>query len=62
MDSLLEKGEGKIAFICSAPYVKNREQFGIELLAAPSELAELGHGGLCLKCETCNYPVCPFGK
>jgi molybdopterin biosynthesis enzyme len=26
------------------------------------ELAELGHGGLCLKCETCNYPVCPFGK
>lgn len=36
MDSLLEKGEVKIAFICSAPYVKNREQFGIELLAAPS--------------------------
>ncbi len=26
------------------------------------ELAELGHGGLCLKCEICNYPVCPFGK
>lgn len=26
------------------------------------ELAELGHGGLCRKCETCNYPVCPFGK
>lgn len=26
------------------------------------ELAELGHGGLCMKCETCNYPVCPFGK
>ncbi len=26
------------------------------------ELAELGHGGLCLKCETCNYPGCPFGK
>ncbi|MBA4373697.1 MAG: hypothetical protein C0402_12660 [Thermodesulfovibrio sp.] len=36
MDSLLEKGEVKIAFICSAPYVKNREQFGIELLVAPS--------------------------
>src|SRR3970040_605906 len=32
MDSLLEKGEVKVAFICSAPYVKNREQFGIELL------------------------------
>jgi len=26
------------------------------------ELAELGHGGLCLKCEECRYPVCPFGK
>jgi hypothetical protein len=26
------------------------------------ELAELGHGGLCLNCEECNYPVCPFGK
>jgi hypothetical protein len=26
------------------------------------ELAELGHGGLCMKCETCRYPVCPFGK
>ncbi|MCL4477122.1 MAG: phosphate/phosphite/phosphonate ABC transporter substrate-binding protein [Nitrospirae bacterium] len=36
MDSLLEKGEVKIAFICSAPYVKNREQFGVELLVAPS--------------------------
>ena len=26
------------------------------------ELAELGHGGLCMKCDICNYPVCPFGK
>ncbi len=26
------------------------------------EMAELGHGGLCLKCEECRYPVCPFGK
>ncbi len=26
------------------------------------QLAELGHGGLCMKCEACNYPVCPFGK
>jgi hypothetical protein len=23
---------------------------------------ELGHGGLCLKCDKCDYPVCPFGK
>jgi molybdenum cofactor synthesis domain-containing protein len=26
------------------------------------EIAELGHGGLCLKCRECRYPVCPFGK
>ena len=26
------------------------------------ELAEMGHGGLCLKCKECRYPVCPFGK
>jgi hypothetical protein len=26
------------------------------------ELSELGHGGLCRKCDTCHYPVCPFGK
>ncbi len=26
------------------------------------EIAELGHGGLCLKCEKCRYPICPFGK
>lgn len=26
------------------------------------ELAELGHGGLCLNCKQCRYPVCPFGK
>ncbi len=26
------------------------------------ELAELGHGGLCMHCDVCRYPVCPFGK
>jgi hypothetical protein len=26
------------------------------------EIADLGHGGLCLQCEECRYPVCPFGK
>jgi hypothetical protein len=26
------------------------------------DLAELGHGGLCLNCRQCRYPVCPFGK
>lgn len=36
MDAMLERGEVKVAFICSAPYVKNREKFGVELLVAPS--------------------------
>jgi len=26
------------------------------------ELAQMGHGGLCLKCKRCHYPICPFGK
>ena len=26
------------------------------------ELAELGHGGLCMNCPECVYPRCPFGK
>jgi molybdenum cofactor synthesis domain-containing protein len=26
------------------------------------ELADMGHGGLCLHCEKCRYPICPFGK
>ncbi len=26
------------------------------------DLALMAHGGLCLNCEKCHYPVCPFGK
>ncbi len=26
------------------------------------EIAEAGHGGLCLGCENCRYPDCSFGK
>lgn len=26
------------------------------------QISELSHGGLCLRCEVCNYPICPFGK
>ncbi len=26
------------------------------------DLAQLAHGGLCLNCEECRYPICPFGK
>lgn len=27
-----------------------------------ADIARLGHGGLCLQCEVCHYPICPFGK
>ena len=27
-----------------------------------AELKAMGHGGLCLGCGECRYPVCPFGK
>jgi probable molybdopterin binding protein len=26
------------------------------------ELAVMGHGGLCMNCPECRYPICPFGK
>lgn len=26
------------------------------------ELAQLGHGALCLECQTCSFPKCPFGR
>ena len=29
---------------------------------ASDDIARLGHGGLCLECEECRFPVCPFGK
>jgi len=27
-----------------------------------AEIANLGHGGLCLQCQVCNFPHCEFGK
>lgn len=26
------------------------------------DIAQYGHGGLCLECPVCTYPHCPFGK
>lgn len=26
------------------------------------EIAGFGHGGLCLGCESCHFPICPFGR
>ncbi len=28
----------------------------------PDEMAGMGHGGLCMNCRECRYPVCTFGK
>ncbi|GHV22249.1 molybdopterin biosynthesis protein [Spirochaetia bacterium] len=33
---------------------------GIEI--TKKDFTRLWQGGLCLNCEKCNYPVCPFGK
>jgi len=27
-----------------------------------SDISVMGHGGLCLNCEICRFPDCPFGK
>ncbi|NNF99317.1 MAG: molybdopterin-binding protein [Desulfobacteraceae bacterium] len=27
-----------------------------------NEIAAMGHGGLCLNCEICRFPICPFGR
>lgn len=35
MDSALERRDLDFAFICSGPYVRDHEKFGVELLAAP---------------------------
>ena len=29
---------------------------------ARADFVRLGHGGLCLGCQSCHYPVCGFGK
>lgn len=32
------------------------------ILIERRHIVALGHGGLCLGCAMCTYPVCPFGK
>jgi hypothetical protein len=26
------------------------------------DIVAMGHGGFCAGCETCRFPICPFGK
>ena len=35
MDKLLKEGRVKVAFICSGPYVRDHDEFGVQLLVAP---------------------------
>jgi hypothetical protein len=28
----------------------------------PHEIAEMGHGGLCMDCDSCRFPGCSFGR
>ncbi|WMW66206.1 molybdopterin-binding protein [Nitratidesulfovibrio liaohensis] len=32
------------------------------LAVTREDITALGHGGLCLGCQECRYPACPFGK
>ncbi len=33
---------------------------GVEITR--DDVAAMGHGGLCMNCPECRYPICPFGK
>lgn len=33
---------------------------GVEI--TKDDVAAMGHGGLCMNCRECKYPICPFGK
>jgi len=37
-------------------------QVAAGLVITKEQLARMGHGGLCLGCKPCIYPLCPFGK
>lgn len=39
-DKMLESGALNIAFLCSGPYIKDKEKFGAELLVAPQSYGE----------------------
>jgi molybdopterin biosynthesis enzyme len=31
-------------------------------IVSKNDIIALGHGGMCMNCEKCRYPQCPFGK
>ena len=32
------------------------------LRIARAVIVQMGHGGLCMDCEVCHFPVCSFGR
>jgi molybdopterin biosynthesis enzyme len=33
-----------------------------DALISSKDAVRLGHGGLCLRCSVCRFPICPFGR
>jgi hypothetical protein len=50
----------KFRISAALPFLMNSEQAGEKV--GRKELAELGHGGLCGKCEACRYPSASLGN
>jgi molybdopterin biosynthesis enzyme len=53
---------GGVMYVSASVFdlVLPRVAAGVEMSA--TDLARMGHGGLCLNCPVCTYPCCPFGK
>lgn len=47
---------GATIFDLALPYI------AADVEMVPADFAAMGEGGLCLGCQTCHYPICPFGK
>ncbi|MDA8087187.1 MAG: molybdopterin-binding protein [Nitrospiraceae bacterium] len=72
LSATVENGEGRVIPVLGVPTCAMYGKTTVLDLVLPrvlageeigrKELAELGHGGLCLHCEVCLWPVCPFGK
>jgi hypothetical protein len=71
-DTKLQIGDGKTIPVLGIPACAMYHKKTVFDLVLPRilageriarrELSELGHGGLCLDCKVCRYPICPFGK
>ena len=40
----------------------NTKYTGIIKTINEDDIAAMGHGGLCMNCKVCHYPVCSFGR